>query len=128
MIFFCDWIKSILESAHLSISINGSRHGYFQCTRGVRQGDTLSPLLFCIAEEVLSRGITQLVENGELELMSGTRSCKVPSHTLYDDDIMVFCKGKLSCINALIKLFTRYAQASGQFVSARKSTIFAGSI
>lgn len=92
------------------------------------QGYPLSPLLFCIAEEVLGRGITQFVENGDLELMSGTRSCKVPSHTLYADDIMVFCKGKLSCTNALIKLFTRYAQASGQFVSARKSTIFAGSI
>jgi len=106
---FCDWIKAIFGSAHLSIYINGSQHGFFQCSRGVRQGDPLSPLLFCLAEEVLSRGISKLVADGDLNLMSGTRGCKVPSHTLYADDIMIFCKGKISCINSLIKLFSSYA-------------------
>ena len=43
---FCGWIQVILESAKLSISINGKQHGFFNCTRGVRQGDPLSPLLF----------------------------------------------------------------------------------
>lgn len=98
---FCSWIMFILESAHLSISINGSMHGYFKCTRGTRQGDPLSPLIFCLAEDVLSRGISKLVEDGDLELMTGTRRCQVPSHTLYAYDIMIFCKGKISCINAL---------------------------
>jgi hypothetical protein len=61
---FCNWIEVVLKSATLSISINGMMHGYFHCTRGVRQGDPLSPLLFCIAEEVLSRNISKLVSDG----------------------------------------------------------------
>lgn len=51
---FCNWIHAILKSAKISIFVNGSHHGFFDCKRGVRQGNPLSPLLFCIAEEVLS--------------------------------------------------------------------------
>jgi hypothetical protein len=125
---FCDWISAILKSAKLSISINGQLHGFFSCSRGVRQADPLSPLLFCIAEDVLSRGISKLVESGNLELIKGTRHLNVPSHTLYADDIMIFCKGKLSNIDALMNLFDRYAASSGQNINPAKSTIFAGSI
>lgn len=63
---FTNWISSILHSAKISISINGAQHGYFNCKRAVRQGDPLSPLLFCITEEVLSRSIKKLVEKGKL--------------------------------------------------------------
>lgn len=53
---FCEtllgWIHVILLSARISIKVNGSPHGFFHCGRGVIQGDPLSPLLFCLAEDV----------------------------------------------------------------------------
>jgi len=125
---FCSWIKTILESAKMSIAINGKLHGYFSCSRGVRQGDPLSPLLFCLAEEVLSRSLTKLVKEGKLKLIQGSRNNPAPSHILYVDDIMVFCKGSASNIQNLIDIFLRYAQASGQHVNPQKSSIFSGSI
>jgi hypothetical protein len=125
---FCHWIDVILKSATLSISVNGKMHGYFHCKRGVRQGDPLSPLLFCIAEDVLSRSITRLVEEGKLHLSKGSRKVCIPSHCLYADDIMVYCTGRHSNLVALKDLFSRYAMASGQVVNARKSTIYVGGI
>ncbi|PNX71458.1 ribonuclease H, partial [Trifolium pratense] len=111
---FCNWIHVILRSAFLSISINGKSHGYFNCTRGVRQGDPLSPLLFCLAEDVLSRQISKIVAEGKLNLIKGTRHVLVPSHSFYADDLMIFCKGNMAGLRELKSLFTRYAFESGQ--------------
>lgn len=61
---FCSWVKTILKSAKLSFLVNGNTIGFFSCKRGARQGDLLSPLLFCLAENVLSRGITSLMQSG----------------------------------------------------------------
>jgi ribonuclease HI len=125
---FCNWIHVILKSAFLSVSINGKAHGYFNCTRGVRQGDPLSPLLFCLAKDVLSRSITKLVDDGKLNLIKGTRNFMIPSHTFYADDLMIFCKGNLSGLKSLKTLFDAYAVESGQKINNSKSTIYSGSI
>ncbi|KAK3212669.1 hypothetical protein Dsin_017375 [Dipteronia sinensis] len=53
-----DWIDSILNSSLLLVLINGVPEGYFFCSRGVRQRDLLSPILFGIAEDFLSRLLT----------------------------------------------------------------------
>jgi hypothetical protein len=110
------------------VSINGKSHGYFNCSRGVRQGDPLSPLIFCLAEDVLSRSISKLVSDGKLYIIKGTRNFMVPSHSFYADDLMIFCKGTLSGLKALKELFTAYALESGQVINTSKSTIYPGSI
>ena len=60
---FVDWISIIFHSIMLSIRINDSLVGFFPCSRGVRQNDHLFPLLFYLAEEVLSRCISKLVND-----------------------------------------------------------------
>lgn len=50
---FIEMVRNILQSTKLSILINGTPHGFFSCSRRVRQGDPLSSLLFCLAEEAL---------------------------------------------------------------------------
>lgn len=125
---FCGWIKAILESAKLSISVNGHPPGFFSCKSGVRQGDPLSPLIFCLAEDVLSRGISYLANCGILKPMFGPRNCTTPTHVLYADDIMVFCKGTKRNLAALMSLFHEYGEASGQHLSLGKCKFFVGSM
>ena len=48
----------ILESVSLLIKVNSNMVGCSNCERGVRQGNPLSRLLFYLAEEILSRGIS----------------------------------------------------------------------
>jgi hypothetical protein len=68
------------------------------------------------------------VAQGSLSQIKGSRNVMIPSHSLYADDILIFCKGTLSGLRALKNLFQSYASESGQVINNSKSTIFSGSI
>ena len=98
---FIGWTSTIIRSAMLSIRINDSLVGCFPCSKGVKQGDPLSPLLFCLAEEVLSRGIFKLVNDKKILHMANLQGYLAPSHILYVDDIFVFCRGDIMSLRNL---------------------------
>lgn len=105
---FCWWISTIFHSAKLSISINGKALGFFNCKRGLGQEDPSSPLPFCLAEDVLSRGISKLDVDGKLHLMSGPRGFAMPSHVLYVDDVTIFCKASHKSLNSFWIMITSF--------------------
>ena len=105
---FIFWISQIFKSTQISILINGSSHGYFKCSRGVRKGNPLSPLLFVLAEDFLSRYLARLVNRGELISMTSTHSCLAPSHFLYTDDVFLFARASDSNMRAIMDAFNRY--------------------
>lgn len=95
---FENWIRIIIESSRISISFNGNIKGFFKCERGVKKGDPLSPLIFCIIEEVLSRSISILVDQGKFKYIPVPRGFVIPSHRLYVNDVMIFYRGNKSSI------------------------------
>jgi len=117
---FFQWILTILQSDKLSIRFNGSLDGYFPCNREVRQGDPLSPLLFYITEEVLSRGITNLILINHILLMASPKGFCFPSHVLYADDIFIFYRASKRSLSSLMKFLHSYCLVSGQWINTSK--------
>ncbi|KAK3207109.1 hypothetical protein Dsin_021155 [Dipteronia sinensis] len=93
---------------------------------GVRQGDPLSPLLFCLAEEAFSRGLSNLFHNGLLKPIAALKGCFPPTHLLYTNDIFIFCRADSRSLNTLKDFIDVYGVASGQLVSSNKSCYFLG--
>ena len=58
-----------------SVLINGFLASFFSSSRGVRNGDPLSPFLFVIVMEALSRMITVAIDNGQLLGFFWDRDC-----------------------------------------------------
>ncbi|XP_058111713.1 uncharacterized protein LOC131255032 [Magnolia sinica] len=73
--------------------INGGLAGFFKSSKGLRQGDPLSPSLFIIAAEVLGRGLKRLVMHGLCQPYKVARGCQQISHLLYADDTLLFLNG-----------------------------------
>jgi hypothetical protein len=63
------WISALLATASSKIILNGHQGPPIKHFRGVRQGDSLSPMLFIIAMDVLHRMFTKACTVGVLRQM-----------------------------------------------------------
>nr|XP_027122188.1 uncharacterized protein LOC113739143 [Coffea arabica] len=101
---FIDMVWRLLSNVWFSVIINGASYGFFKSSRGVRQGDPLSPALFVIGAEVLSRGLNSLALQSGFLGFTVPRGCPTVTHLAFADDVLEM-----------------YQRASGQLVNAQKS-------
>ncbi|XP_026433322.1 uncharacterized protein LOC113330706 [Papaver somniferum] len=122
---WCMWVLNILSLARISVMINGCHEGYFSVTRGLRQGDPLSPLIFVLIEDVLSRNLSKLFANHNMNVMVSKKGV-APTHFLFADDILIFCRGNQHSLQNLKNMLVLYEHASGQCVNYAKSKFYFG--
>ncbi|XP_077215858.1 uncharacterized protein LOC143850501 [Tasmannia lanceolata] len=118
------WIRKCVSSAWFSILINGSPKGFFKSSRGLRQGDPLSPFLFVIIVETLSKLIQKGSRKGLYEgFIIGREKVEV-SILQFADDTFLFCAPDSVKILNLKATLTCYELTTGQRSNFQKSRLF----
>ena len=118
--FSSRWINLVMEcisSVSFSVLINGAAYGNIKPTRGIRQGDPLSPSLFLLCAEGLSALIHEAARN---QCLIGPRV----THLFFANDSILFCKVTPDECQVLKLILRRYEEASGQKINTDKSSVF----
>ena len=75
-----DRVWQLVSNCWFSIIINGSSSGFFKSSRGIRQGDPLSPGLFILAAEALSCGLDDLLKKKNFKPYRMPKGCLPVTH------------------------------------------------
>lgn len=120
------WIMACIRSVSYEVLINGSPYGNIQPSRGLRQGDPLSPYLFLFCAEVLSQMLTKAETDHHIHGMKLAPNCPTISHLLFADDSLFFCRSTRTECEYMVSLFDKYEAASGQKINFAKSSVIFG--
>ncbi|WMV24325.1 hypothetical protein MTR67_017710 [Solanum verrucosum] len=119
-----DLIWRLVANNWYSILINGKAHGFFHSTIGVKQGDPLSPALFIIVAEVLSRALNHLFYNPEFKGYGMPKWSDNLNHLAYADDTIIFAAAEKESLLLIMGLLKDYECQSGQKINMDKSLFY----
>lgn len=118
------WMKGCLSSSRASVLVNGSPTKEFSMSRGVRQGDPLSPFLFIIAMEGLNVAMKAARDKGLYTGIHIPNSDCVISHLFYADDAIFVGEWSRRNIKNLARILRCFHVSSGLKVNFHKSKLF----
>ncbi|XP_074288536.1 uncharacterized protein LOC141613691 [Silene latifolia] len=115
-------IMSCITSTSFTLNLNGIQFGYFHGKRGLRQGDPMSPLIFTICMEYLTRILDYATHQWYFRYHPLCAGLKL-NHLLFADDLMLFCKGDVRSMMLLLRAISTSSASSGLRVNASKSEV-----
>jgi len=95
------WIRGCIESATVSVLVNGIPMKEFKPSRGLRQGDPLAPFLFIVVAEGLAGLVRQAIK---ASLLSGLKIGRKEAELCilqFADDTVFFCENSYSNVVTL---------------------------
>lgn len=113
-----------MASSRVTILVNGSGDGFINPTRGLRQGCPLSPYLFILAMEFLTKKIQVSLNQGKIEGVRVARTTPVLTSIMYVDDLIIMGKAEPDEVTEYQRILSEFAQQSGLMVNPEKSSIW----
>lgn len=124
------WIDTVMKcvtQVRYAVRVNGCLTDPVIPTRGIRQGDPISPYLFLLCTEGLSCLLKKKEDDGTLKGLRNGRLGPSISHLLFADDSIFFARSDQRTVQALKSTLQLYCDGSGQKINFSKSSVFFGS-
>ncbi|XP_050225835.1 uncharacterized protein LOC126675263 [Mercurialis annua] len=118
-----NWISSFFSSSQLSVLVNGSPSKNFSMSRGVRQGDPISPMLFVLAVEGLKALFVKAVDLGLIDGIHVDGYAEPISILQFADDTLLFVPKDMEMIRNLLRILRCFELVSGLEINYQKSSI-----
>ena len=103
-------ISQLFSTSSLAILVNGAPSDFFKPSRGLRQGDPLSPILFIILAECLGRLIEKSNQEGGLKGLKPSSKCDPFTHQQFVDDTIMGGEASVreaKVMKDILNLYTR---------------------
>ncbi|KAK2642451.1 hypothetical protein Ddye_024214 [Dipteronia dyeriana] len=120
------WVAKVMNcvsTVSFSFVINGDVCGSVKPSRGIRQGDPLSPYLFLLCAEGMSSIINAAVQESNLSGFQCSQSGPWISHLFFADDSLLFSKATDRECYTIRHILETYAAALGQTINYEKSVM-----
>lgn len=117
------WIPGCLYLANFSIMINGRPIGKFKASRGLRQGDPLSPFLFTLVIDVLSRLLEKAQEMDVFHGLVAGRDQVEVSHLQFTDDTIFLFGDRPDYWHNLLVVLDLFCFVSGMRINKSKCSL-----
>ena len=118
------WMRGCLSTVSFAVLVNGNAKGWVKASRGLRQGDPLSPFLFTIVTNVLSRMMLTTEERSLLEGFRVGRNRTRVSRLQFANDTIFFSNTYEEELQTLKSLLLVFGHIYRLKVNLDKSNIF----
>ena len=118
-----DVIYDCITTCSMCVLWNGVPTKSFKPTRGIRQGDPLSPYIFVMCMERLAHVIEAAVSQKRWKPVTASRGGGPISNLMFADDLVLFAEASMGQVQVLKECLDRFCAASGQKINQDKSRI-----
>ncbi|KAL0012167.1 hypothetical protein SO802_007275 [Lithocarpus litseifolius] len=117
-------MMSCVSTVSTSIVVNGGALDQILPSRGLRQGDPLSPYIFILCMDFLSQLIEEKCSSKSWKPVRASRGGLAFSHLFFADDLVLFAKANQENCVVIRKVLDLFCSRSGQSVSGAKSRVY----